>query len=70
MEIIPRNAMTCNEKLLSIAHMIVRPMYIAKNTPLGAKYPPFLFVPVDNRIIICNVCDPEYACYPYSSLKT
>ena len=57
--------MTCNEKLLSIAHIIARPMYTATNTSLGAKYPPFLCVPVASRMIICSACAPEYAYSPF-----
>lgn len=63
-EIISRNAMTCNEKLLRIAHIIARPMYTATNTPLGAKYPPFLCVPVASIMIICSACAPENAYSP------
>lgn len=57
--------MTCNEKLLSIAHIIARLMYAATNTPLGTKYPPFLCVPVASRMIICSACAPEYAYSPF-----
>lgn len=54
-------AMTSNANVLSAAHISVRPMYIHKNSHFGAKYPPPLFVPVESRIILCNVCDPAYA---------
>ena len=54
-------AITLRAKVLSTAHMRHRVIYIARNTPRGAKYPPFLFVPVDSRIMFCNVCVPAYA---------
>jgi len=60
-EIISMKAMTSNANVFNAAHITVRPMYIHKNNHFGAKYPPPLFVPVESRIILCNVCDPAYA---------
>lgn len=49
------NAITSSANVFSTAHIIVRPMYIHKNNHFGAKYPPSLFVPVHNKIILCRV---------------
>lgn len=51
-------AITSNAKVLRNAHIRVRAMYIHRNNHLGAKYPPSLFVPVHNKMILCSVCDP------------
>lgn len=55
---ISMKAITSSAKVLRKAHISVRPMYMHKNNHLGARYPPSLFVPVHNNIILCNVCDP------------
>jgi len=60
-ETISIKAITSNANVFSAAHITVRPMYIHKNSHFGVKYPPPLFVPVESRIILCNVCDPAYA---------
>lgn len=60
-ETISIKAITSNANVFSTAHITVRAMYIHKKSHFGAKYPPPLFVPVESRIILCNVCDPAYA---------
>lgn len=54
-------AITSNANVLRTAHIRVRPTYMHKNSHLGAKYPPSLFVPVHSKMILCSVCDPAYA---------